>query len=251
MSEGYYVIRTIEAGRVGEKVKYWVPGHKAPKSEARLKRDIRKQEKNLHSAVRHLARLINANFCGGDGDLALTYDDEHLISLVDSIGADLETEEGKEAIWMAAKHDAEKFRRRLSRAAEKEGLPCKLIIVTSDMDGKTKEYERVHIHVICPKELIPLVEQKWTAGQVRKHHLSRRPDHIELAKYMLDQVRYVEDAKKYTHTRNLVMPKVTDRIAKTGKEVQPPRGAVILERSAWVPGRPQYVRYVKPDKAAS
>lgn len=250
MPEGYYVIRTIEAGRVGEKVKFWVPGKKAPKSERRMKQDVQKQNQNLHSAVRHLARILNANFVGGDGDLALTYDDEHLLAMVDRIGVDLDTDEGKEAIWKAAKHEAENFRRRLTRAAEKAGITCKFVLTTADLDGETGEYVRVHHHFICPAELIPLVESKWTAGEVRHRKMNSKPDHIELARYLLAQVRYVEDAKKYTHTRNLIMPKVTDRIAKTGKEVQPPKGAIILERSAWVPGRPQYIRYVRPEKAA-
>ena len=33
MAEGYWVIRSYQAGMIGEKIKYWVPGKKPSKSE--------------------------------------------------------------------------------------------------------------------------------------------------------------------------------------------------------------------------
>ena len=248
MQEGYYVIRTITAGRVGEKVKFWVPGKKPPKNPKKLKQGANKKTQNLHSAVRHLARILNANYEGGDGVLALTYDDPHLAELICRTGADPSTDEGKLRLWKAVRHDAENFRRRMMRAVKDPEQLCKLVIITSDMDGETKEPVRVHIHVVCPKSMIETVKQKWKAGKVRVRRMSREPDHIELAKYLLDQVRYVEGQKKFVCTRNMILPEVKDRIAKSGQEPQPPKGAVILERNTnqWIPGRPQYLRYVLP-----
>ena len=43
MKEGYWVVRTYQAGAVGEKTKFWVPGARTSKSSRREKQEIRKQ----------------------------------------------------------------------------------------------------------------------------------------------------------------------------------------------------------------
>ena len=62
-NEGYWMIRTYEAGTVGEKTKFWIPG-KRPNGALRRKdkEAIRKQAQNEYSSVKQLARLMNANF---------------------------------------------------------------------------------------------------------------------------------------------------------------------------------------------
>ena len=47
MSEkGYWVIVTHQAGRIGEKIKYWIPGEAPPRSERKRKADLRKVRQN-------------------------------------------------------------------------------------------------------------------------------------------------------------------------------------------------------------
>ena len=58
MAEGYWVVRTYEAGNVGEKTKFWVPGRCPEKSTRREKAELRKQEQNEHSAEKQLAGLL-------------------------------------------------------------------------------------------------------------------------------------------------------------------------------------------------
>ena len=73
MQEGYWVIRTIKAGQVGEKTKFWVPGKRPEKSGRRTRSEIKKQEQNDYACVKTLARLINANFHPGDLLMGLDY----------------------------------------------------------------------------------------------------------------------------------------------------------------------------------
>ena len=64
MKEVYFCIRTYEAGMIGEKTKFFVPGKRAEngKLSRRQKNAIRKAEQNEYSAQKALARILNANF---------------------------------------------------------------------------------------------------------------------------------------------------------------------------------------------
>lgn len=243
--KGYWIIRTYEAGVVGEKTKYWVPGQRMTKSDRRMKTEIRKQAANEACATKRLARLLNANFRAGDGFLSLTYSDEAYRELQKGTEK-LSEEEKMEAIKKAAKKKLELWRRRVSNVCKKVGAEFRYICVTSDMDGETGESVRIHHHVIVPAELAELCEKKWREGDTRKNKVWAEPDHYGLAKYLMDQVRRVPDEKKYTPSRNLIIPKAVDRVARGGKEVQAPKGAVILLRSEWKLGMPQYIRYILP-----
>lgn len=53
--KGYWVVRTYEAGAVGEKTKFWVPGERPSKSGRREKQEIKKQEQNEQSAEKSMA----------------------------------------------------------------------------------------------------------------------------------------------------------------------------------------------------
>ena len=57
--KGYWVVRTYEAGAVGEKTKFWVPGERPSKSGRREKQEIKKQEQNEQSAEKSMARLLS------------------------------------------------------------------------------------------------------------------------------------------------------------------------------------------------
>lgn len=79
--EGYWIVRTYEAGNVGEKTKFFVPGARTTRSQRRLRDAARKQAQNEYSAEKALARLLNANFTEGDLLVGLDYSDDGLARL--------------------------------------------------------------------------------------------------------------------------------------------------------------------------
>lgn len=246
MKEGYWVIRTYKAGMIGEKIKYWVPGKKPSRSARRIKSDIRKQQQNENDATKRVARIINENFRGGDVFDAYTYADDALIRLTAGMPDGLEEDARRDYIYHAAEHELELLLRRTRHACKKAGVTFKYLAITSDMNGETGEMVRVHHHIITTREVKAIIRSLWTNGIVEKDAVWHEDDHFGLAKYLMDQVRRIPDAKKYKRSRNLTIPEPKDRIALGGKEVQPPKGAFIVYRSTFIPGRPQYIRYVLP-----
>ena len=265
--EGYYVIRTWEAGDIGEKTKFFVPGKKPDGIPSRRQKNaIRKQEQNEYSALKMLARLIHANFTAKDLLLGLDYSDEGLERVlswgrknglpVDSTDATLRND----AIREAAAHELDIALRRVKRELDKSGLELKGIYVTSDMDGVTGEIVRVHHHLIVnagTEEAFLKCWEKFGLGGVSWEHLwENQIDRTRLAEYLLEQVRRVPDAKKYRSTRNLVRPIHKDRIVSTDTELMVPKGGKLIFRqeyenkmglqSDFQNRRPQYIRYITP-----
>lgn len=251
MKEGYWIIRTYKAGRGGEKIKYWVPGKRPTRSQRRIKADIRKQQQNENDATKRVARIINENFCGGDVFDALTYSDSSYNRLLDGIPKGLDEEAERDYVYQQAEHELELFLRRCRYACKKAGIDFKYFAITSDMDGETGEMVRIHHHIIAPKEVKEIIRPIWNNGAIEKNAVWHEDDHFGLAKYLMDQVRRIPDAKKYKRSRNLTIPEPKDRLALGGKEVQPPKGASIIYRSTFIPGRPQYIRYFLPKESAS
>ena len=168
--DGYWVVRTYEAGAVGEKTKFWVPGERpSSKGGRRERNEIRKQEQNEHSAEKALARLINANFRQGDLLLGLDYSDsglERLQAWARSQGMPLGTEEERlDTMRSAAEHELRLLLRRVKREMARAGLDLRYIAVTSDMDGDTGESVRVHHHLIVPAEAREAFVEKWVYGR--------------------------------------------------------------------------------------
>ena len=266
MGLGYWVIRTYEAGRIGEKIKYWVPGVRPTKSERRLRADIKKQEQNEASAVKRVARDIHANFIPNT-DLLVTLDyspdgyEKLLCSASDMEAEDIKagrnTEMQSEYIRKAAEHEVRLFLRRVKSFCKPAGIELKSMTFTSDMDGETGEAVRIHHHIIVSAGSLDIMKAKWTLGGL--HHVKlcdssrfyNKDDMTELASYLLRQVRRLPDEKKYIPSRNLVHPKPQDRLAKNGAELKPPVKAELLHRNEFKPGRPQYIRYVLPVKDGS
>lgn len=251
MKEGYWVIRTYEAGAVGEKTKFWVEGQRPPRSAKRLKTEAKKALANEYSAVKHVARLINANFQKGDILLGLDYSDEGIRKLIAGIDgyAEMEEAERLNALRNAAEREMKLCLRRVKYALDKEGGEVKYIAVTSDMDGDTGEVVRIHHHLVINRDALKAFEGKWTLGNVAHSRLSGQKDYTPVAEYLMAQVRKIPDAKKYTPSRNLIHPQPKDRIVKNGSQLRPPKGAVILHCAEWKPGRPQYMRYILPQAA--
>ena len=246
MGKGYWVIRTYKSGQVGEKIKYWVPGERPAKSQRRLKAEIRKQQQNEASAVKRMARLINANYSREDCLLGLDYSEAGLRKLEAWDGG--EPEQGPEdRIFHAAHYQLRLFLKRLRRACREAGIPMLTISITSDMDGETGESVRVHHHIVINREAAELARGKWSLGGVNCKNLYDTADQTALADYLLRQVRRLPDEKKYIPSRSLVTPKPVDRIAIGGAELAVPRGGQLLQRNEYRPGMPQYIRYILPE----
>lgn len=234
MTKGYWVTRTYLCGMIGEKIKFFVPGEKPSTSQRRLKTELKKQRWNDANATKRVARLIHENFRGGhDYLIGLDYDDAHL-------------PEDRAAATKLLRNWLERVR----RACKKAGVEFRYICITSDIDGDTGELVRLHHHAIINAEALEIALGKWTAGGSYRSMLDGRPDKTELAKYLMDQVRRdLPDEKKYIPSRNLVHPQPKDRICAGTAEVKPPRHAMLLHRSEYAPGKPQYIRYIVPEYA--
>ena len=268
MKEGYFVISTYEAGDVGEKTKFFVPGKRPEngKLSRRQKNAIRKQEQNEYSSLKRLAREINANFKAGDLFMGLDYSDEGLEQLLawgaeHGLPVDSKDEKEKQnAIWEAAAHMLDNALRRVKRRLGKLGMELKAIYCTSDMDGDTGELVRVHHHLIVQagtQEAFISAWEKYGLGNVSWTPLwAKQIDRTPLAEYIIRQVRRIPDAKKYRSTRNLIRPVPTNRIVNTDNELLVPRGGKLIYRQEYqdkLAGsmehwccRPQYIRYITP-----
>lgn len=255
MAEGYWMIRTYEAGNVGEKTKYWVPGARPSRSERKLRSEAKKQEQNEHSAEKRMARTLNASYGPGDDLMGLDYSEEGLGRIMDwARGQGMDPDHADETELLdiqraAAEHAIRNFLRRVKRDLP-EGVELRALWITSDMDGETGEVVRVHHHLVVPKGCREAFIRKWQElgwGGVNWEPLSSQDDYTPIAEYFARQVRKVPDAKKYGSTRNMIRPVPKDRAALTAGELRVPAGAKLLHRSEFKPGRPQYIRYVLPE----
>lgn len=268
MKEGYFVIRTITAGEIGEKTKYFVPGKKpdANKLTRRQRNAIRKQEQNEYSSQKRCARIINGNFGKGDLFLGLDYNDEGLERILawgreHGLAVDsAEEAEKQNAIWEAASHELENALRRVKRRLKKQGMELKALYCTSDMDGDTGEIVRVHHHLVVNagvQEAFLSAWEEYGLGNVAWTPLwENQIDRTPIAEYLLRQVRRIPDAKKFRCTRNLEQPKIKSQVVQTDNELLVPKGGKLIFRQEYKNFadarenyrnyQPQYIRYITP-----
>ena len=256
MKEGYWVIRTYEAGPIGEKIKFFIPGDRPTGKLRRKDRDaVRKAEQNAYSAVKSMARLLNENFKPKDLLMGLDYSQEGLEKLKEhgrKKGLPIDSEDQQEAmdaLREAASHMLDNALRRVKRRLGQE-QELKAVYITSDMDGKTGETVRVHHHLVVnggTEEAFLSAWEKFGLGGVSWTPLYEiQEDRTAIAEYFIRQVRRIPDAKKYRSTRNLKRPQPKDRVALSDAEVRVPAGAQLLYRQEFKPGQPQYIRYRVP-----
>ena len=269
MAEGYFVIRTYEAGAVGEKTKFFVPGKRPEKGKLsrRQRNAVRKQEQTEYSAQKNLARILNANFSSGDLLMGLDYSDEGLKRLnkwIENQGICLENmpeEEKQNILWEAAAHELDNALRRVKRKLAKQGMELKAVYCTSDMDGDTGELVRVHHHLVVNagvQDAFQLSWEKYGLGGVSWTPLwDNQIDRTPIAEYIIRQVRRIPDAKKFRSTRNLVRPVPKNRIVYTDNELQVPKGGKLIFRQEYenrygvysdLNRKPQYIRYMIPQR---
>lgn len=249
--DGYWIIRTYEAGAIGEKTKFFVPGQRPSGKDRRKERsEIKKQEQNEYASVKTVARLLNANFSHKDILLGLDYSEAGLKKITAAAEAGLpdgaDEAERIEAIRREAEHELALCIRRVKRAMQADGLELKYVAVTADTDGDSGEFVRVHHHLVVSEGAEQVFLKKWNLGGVAFSALWQQDDYMPVAEYLLKQVRRVKDQNKYLSSRNLERPQPQDRVA-TDAELRAPQGAELLYRQEYRVGCPQYIRYLLPE----
>ena len=259
MQEGYWITRTYQAGTVGEKTKFFIPGARPTGKISRKAKDaMKKQEHNEYSSQKALARLINNNFEAGDLLMGLDYSEEGMQKILGTAAKKgiltdgMDEAQKRDAIYMAAENALENCLRRARNRLKKQGIELKAIYCTSDMDGQTGEAVRVHHHLIVPAEQLEAFISAWEKsgwGHVDYTGLwEDQQDRTAIAEYWMRQVRRIPNIKKYRHTQNVVAPEPKDRIALSDAELRVPKGGTLLFRQEYKPGWPQYIRYTIPVK---
>lgn len=258
MQEGYWVTRTYQAGTVGEKTKFFVPGTRPTGKLGRRAKDaVRKQEQNEYSSQKALARLFNENNKPGDLLMGLDYSDkgiEKITAWARKKGLPVDSEDDQErenALFLAADHELDNCLRRVKNRLKKKGIELRAIYCTSDRDGETGLIPvRVHHHLVVQADVQKAFQEAWEEcgmGSVDWTPLwGNQADRMPMAEYWIRQVRRLPNAKKYRHTQNVVVPKPKDRVALSDAELRVPKGCKLIYRQEYRRGAPQYIRYVMP-----
>lgn len=235
---------------VVEKTKYpvCISGGKQNRRERRMA--AKKASRAGDNAARQAARLLNNNFFTGSSDhLLLSYSEsgyKKLLKRADRLLPDLPE---RDRVFIAAQKELENFVRRVQY--ETKGF--KYFAITSDMDGESGEPVRIHHHIIIERESLEACKRKWEklGLALEKELYSINGDLTPLASYLINQVRYIPDNKRYTRSRNLEEPEMTEPLEVTRyaeNEISLPAGAILLYRSPYSSGASQYVRYLMRDR---
>ena len=247
---GVWMQRTIRAGTVEEKYSFFAPVNAKPRGRRRQKCSPRKQDVNEFEAVKRLARLLNANFRHNDSLVTLTWDEDHIAQLGDPVDPDAMRAQAEKAV----DRFLDRMRYHLRRAGKKLG---RYVCVVADINGDTGELVRPHAHLVLPAAALRLedghlyagkaeVEALWGNGAVDLRLLHDQPDLTPVAAYLMRQVRRQPDKAKYKAARGMAHPAIVyEKIVTNTRELQAPKGAKLLYRRTYEPGKPQYIRYVR------
>lgn len=233
----------------------------------------RKEEQNMQSCIRKVARILNCNYTPVNG-LLITLDlhEAGLDKLITKLSpaqqetlAALRCPVGEIGTWSAvgkkkAKDTASEAERKeaqgnavqealnslreemdhqlslwLRRLKRKHEGQIKALMVVSDMDHETGELVRCHCHIVLAAEGISwdLLRKKWKLGSVDIRQLRGQRDYTPIAVYLMKQVRRQPEKKKYRVTQGMEQPKVEQRLVTGRTEISVPPGAYVLERSEY------------------
>lgn len=232
----------IISGRTVEVRRSWMDVGKARKaSKRRAKRvagasSLRKIAANEREAVRRLARIINTNFAAGDLWLQLKYDDERLPADKD-----------------AAKADAKKFLRKVARDYKKRtGKTLKRVLVTSDTDPRTGKKVRLHHHLVMDRLAWEEVVRYWPEDQMYYKLLDGRGDYTGIAKYMVENNPVQPHEQRWSCSRGMEKPIVTEPEVVEDLEIEAPKGCDVRENVRVMDSETgvetAYLRAVMPDR---
>lgn len=251
---GYWGTKTYHSGRIGEKVKFFVPYARGQRTE---RSSPEKTASNANNVTRTVARYINDNFRHGDGWLSPSYDGERYERVLARARRRMKMDPSlseRDAIWFSAQHEGELLMDRVRREAKKRGLELRYLLTTSDVDSKTGELVRIHHHLIVCRECVEIVKEKWGSAEFMdperpeyKDRLWDMTDYTPLAEYMMGQVRHIPNAKRYTPSRNLIKRKPKTRRVVSGARIRPPKGCELLYADPYTGKHDcQYIRYLLP-----
>lgn len=164
----------------------------------------RQAQKNLNNKnrIKHITRLINANFSKRDLIAHLTYADGYL-----------PTEE-------RAKKDMQNFLKKVRRRRKKQGLPpLKYIYVTEFVpEGVQTKKIRIHHHLIMSGGLDrDEVESLWGKGRCQVQHA--QPDDFELTGFAeyIGKLEREKGRHSYCASKNLDKPKIYKSVTKLSR----------------------------------
>ena len=244
-----WYIRTYRCDNgIEYKTKFPVAETPAVKSSySRMRTAVRRAEKGATEARTELGRLLNCNFrAGRDVCMGLDFSDEALAELERRAGSG----DADALLIEAGRLMSERYIKRLLRACAKAGVELRYAFVVSDMDAATGEMVRVHVHMVVNAEAAELAKKKWNDGGVwaRELYSHHQGDLQELADYMISQVRYFPNAKRYKSSRNLkkAIAGKPVKARSASAELAVPSGCVKIYRSEYHAGRPQQIRYWRP-----
>lgn len=245
----WYGRRHMCKNGVVEETRYPVTLQSEKLTRRQKQRTAKKSGRAADNAERQAGRLLNNNFAVPYSvHILLTYSESGYKKLVTRSEALIAASmDERDAIYKAAQKELENAVRRVQYV--RKGI--KYLAITSDMNGKTLEPVRVHHHVVIERECLELWREKWArmGFTVERELYAVNGDLSPMATYMLKQVRYIPDSKRYTPSRNLTMPEASEPFEITYNpldEITIPNGAQLLYRAQYAPGLSQYVRYLAP-----
>lgn len=215
------VRRVYQTGNFREVRDVWVADRYVPRG-PRLKGNARKSQMdaNMKAAIRESTRILNGNFCYEHGDLLCTYTFTR------------EPEDRNEGWKLFAKHGLDKLR----KLARSNGRELKMYAVVSDMDGRTKAPERIHIHAVLSGVTMEQAREVWKLGVVDCRTIRKEKTHARLARYLLEQCRCAPNEKKWHTSRNLERTKLLSETEVHGNpRYRLPKGAELIAQGEYSP----------------
>ena len=242
---------------------FWVSDSALPRRGKAKASTARKQEANRNQAAHILARKLNNNFEQGDLFLTLTWDGgawQRLRSAAYKTlprGAKEKAEVKRDAILFEGEKEGKRFLRRIRESGARD---LKYFIMASDMDGRSGDPARVHVHVIISGETVTqekkelricgrTLEELWSFGKVEYEHL-RGGSYSALAAYLIRQARDIKNHKKYACSRNLAPCEYEEiELDRDAAPLTAPAGAKVEEyqHDPTNPSGMVYLRYIEPE----
>ena len=247
---------------------FWISDSAQPRRGKAKASSFRKQEANRNQAAHILARKINNNFQQGDLFFTLTYSDREFRNLRSRAYARLDRgsrekkEVKRDAILFEAERDGKLLIRRIRESGARD---CRYVMVGSDMDGRTGNEARVHLHLILSGETFEMknraltmrtedeagrrtMEELWGHGKAEYEFL-RGGSYAAMAAYLIRQTRDIKNHKKYVCSRNLEAIEYEEyELAPDSAPLRAPAGAQVEEyqNDPTNPHGMVYIRYIEP-----
>lgn len=223
--------KKIKAGDVYEVEEFYCPRTIGKKYERGRRENLTTEEqekRNLQIARKKLTRTINANFCGNDYFVLLTYD--RMITVAE------------------ARKALSNFFLRLKRHRNSNGFSALKYVAVIETQG------RVHHHIVMNafeglsmKDALEILQEKWGCGLVKIKRLKKNQPDNRLASYLTKE-NAQKGAKRWSRSQNLKQPQITIEVVKETKRKMPlraPKGYEVVMATEDYFAEIGWVRYMK------